>query len=135
MFKNAKWIHKLSKDSSESWNQSQFTGIVYEGVKYQNSSRLGWCYGDSSLGLSILKAGEYCENEEWIHYGNSICMKSTERNFDNAGLDEHGICHGYFGTMHIYNRLYDVTGNESYLEKRNIGIRQAWKIEILILMD
>lgn len=99
-------------------SQCQFPGIVYYNVEQQNSSKLGWCYGDSSIGLSIIKAGQYCKNEDWYHYGNEICLKSTERNLENAGLDEHGICHGYFGTMHIYNRLYKATNNNFYRERK-----------------
>ena len=106
--------------------KSQFCGIIYKGDEKQNSSRLGWCYGDSSLGLSILKAGVYSNNESWIDYGNKICLKSTERTIENSDLDEHGICHGYFGTMHIYNRLYEITKNINYLNRKeywyNIGM-------------
>lgn len=98
--------------------KSQFCGIVYKNEKQQNSSRLGWCYGDSSLGLAILKAGIYLENENWIDYGNKICLKSSERTIENSDLDEHGICHGYLGTMHIYNRLFMTTKNAIYLNRK-----------------
>jgi hypothetical protein len=66
------------------------------------------------LGLAILKAGIYSKNKNWLDFGNRICIKSTERTSENSGLDEHGICHGYFGTMHIYNRLYLETNDIKY---------------------
>jgi lantibiotic modifying enzyme len=106
---------------TESYTQiSQFCGIVNtEGNEKQNSSRLGWCYGDLGVGLSILKAGLCCDNPGWKNKGNSICLKTLERTVDNAYLDEHGVCHGYFGTMHMYNRIYNITKNTKFLEARN----------------
>lgn len=102
---------------------SLFNGIKYVGKKQQNSSRLGWCYGDLGVGFSILKAGTYCNNLAWVNKGNSICLKTLSRNIEDAGLDEHGICHGYFGTMHMYNRVYNFTGNPEYIR----GIKYWYK--------
>lgn len=108
-------------------NVAQFPGIIYNKTVQQNSSRLGWCYGDSSVALSIIKAGINCNNLEWFDYGNSIGLISTKRDFENAGLEEHGICHGYFGTMHIYNVLFKATNDINYRERakywKEIGMK------------
>lgn len=95
---------------------NHFDGIVYLKEKGISSRRLGWCYGDTSTGLAILKAGSHCCNEDWIDYGNQICLNSTKRTLESSFLEEHGLCHGYFGTMHIFNRLYKRTGKVEYLE-------------------
>jgi lantibiotic modifying enzyme len=96
-------------------------------------SRLGWCYGDLGVGLSILKAGKASNNIAWQEKGNEICSKTLKRNISNAGLDEHGICHGFLGAMHMYKKVYHITEHPKYLkaidywynlafEKRDFGI-------------
>lgn len=107
---------------------SLFSGIIYQGINKQNTSRLGWCYGDLSVGISILKAGILCKDASWVQYGNKICLNSTKRTFQDAGLEEHGICHGFLGAMHFYNRLYKETGDSAFLTKKeywyNIGMSE-----------
>ncbi|MDR6761953.1 lantibiotic modifying enzyme [Flavobacterium sp. 2755] len=97
---------------------SQFPPIFNLNSTSQEESRLGWCYGDSALGLCILKAAKYCKNESWYTFGEEICRKSAERKINESLLEEHGICHGYFGTMHIYNKLFENTGKSVYKEAK-----------------
>lgn len=118
---------KYLKNNQNTNGKSQFCGIVYSGAEKQSSSRLGWCYGDSSMGLSIIKAGIHCNNSEWVDYGNSVCIKSTERTLENSDLIEHGICHGYLGAMYIYTRLYKATKNLKYLERKEYWYNVAMK--------
>lgn len=106
---------------------NQFCGIVYEKKAKQSSSKLGWCYGDISVGLAIVKAGVNCNKNHLIDYGNQICLKSSERNIENAGLEEHGICHGYLGTSHIYNRLFAATKQQKYLQSKNYWYNVAFE--------
>lgn len=106
-------------------NLSQFTNIFKKNEIEQTPSRLGWCYGDTGVGLSIIKAGIYLDKNVWLNYGTEICLGSLERNFRNSGLHEHGICHGYLGACHIYNRLYYATNKREFLERKNYWYKIA----------
>jgi lantibiotic modifying enzyme len=106
-----KTIHNRQLDS-------QFPPIFNQNSTIQETSRLGWCYGDSALGLCILKAAKYCKNESWSSFGEEVCMISTNRKINNSFLEEHGICHGFFGAMHIYDKLFRNTEKNIYKEAR-----------------
>lgn len=99
-------------------HKSQFPPIFDQNNSSQETSRLGWCYGDSALGLCILKAAQYCGNKAWYDFGENICMRSTKRKIDESLLEEHGICHGYFGAMHIYGKLYKETQKNIYKDAK-----------------
>ncbi|GAB3729398.1 hypothetical protein GCM10027594_11480 [Hymenobacter agri] len=77
-------------------------------------SKLAWCYGDAGIALALLKAGKYCGKKEWILLANQVGEVACARTIDNADLREHSLCHGYLGTMHLFNRLYLATGKSSY---------------------
>ncbi|OIV40465.1 lanthionine synthetase C family protein [Flavobacterium johnsoniae] len=109
---------------------SQFPGIWDQNEQFQKVSRLGWCYGDTALGLAIVKAGKYCSNDQWTSFGEKICLKSATRDANNALLDEHGICHGYFGTMHLFNRLSETLENVIYKERK-----EYWFTEGMLKRD
>ncbi|WP_367867711.1 lanthionine synthetase C family protein [Pedobacter sp. WC2423] len=81
------------------------------GIGEPEPSRLGWCYGDLGVAIAILKAGQYCGNKAWIEKGKEIACMTLGRTGHMALLDEHGLCHGYLGTMHMYNRVFKATGD------------------------
>lgn len=82
-------------------------------------ARFGWCYGDLGISIALLKAGKYCGMADWIVMAKEIGAIACTRNVNNASLDEHSFCHGYLGTMHLFNRMYLATGETRYLRAMN----------------
>lgn len=106
---------------------SSYCGIYDKDSSIQATSKLGWCYGDTSVGISILKAGFQVNNSGWKELGNEICLKSANRSLEDAGLDDHGFCHGYFGAAHIYGRLYELTNEPIYVERKEYWLENAFQ--------
>lgn len=88
------------------------------GDEYEpTGSRLAWCYGDMGIGMSLLYAAQVTKNQEWEKIALDALEFSTLRRDprENAVVDA-GLCHGAAGLVHIYNRLYNITGKEIYKE-------------------
>ena len=81
----------------------------------KTSSLLGWCYGDLSSSLLFIKAGKQLELVELYQLGESIALKTLNRNKENENSDKASLCHGYSGIALIYMRLYQETNKKEFL--------------------
>jgi lantibiotic modifying enzyme len=80
-------------------------------------SRLAWCYGDLGVALSLWHTAKSAGNKEWEKIAAEVLLDSTSRKDvkENSVIDA-GLCHGAAGIMHIYNRAYQYTGNDTFKE-------------------
>lgn len=85
-------------------------------------TKLGWCYGDMSVGYSLLMISSLdgIERKDIKENALEILVSTTERtNLSDLRIVDAGLCHGTSGIAHIYNRLYHQT-NE--LKFRNAAL-------------
>lgn len=82
-----------------------------------NQSRLAWCYGDLGVGIALWQAAQNAANKEWEKIAFDTLLDSTARKDlkENAVIDA-GLCHGGAGLMHIYNRAYHYTADDTFKE-------------------
>ena len=77
--------------------------------------RLAWCYGDLGLGYILWQVAKIMENNEWEQVAMDVLLQTTSRKDPNqAGVIDAGFCHGSSGIAHVYNRLYQHTGNSLF---------------------
>jgi len=72
--------------------------------------RLAWCYGDPGLAAVLLLAGRLVGETAWAHEAVNLAVASTRRLPVHTGAVEASICHGTASLGHVYNRLYQATG-------------------------
>jgi lantibiotic biosynthesis protein len=75
------------------------------------SSRLAWCYGDLGIAASLLVAARALGEEGWQRQALEIARSAAQRTQETSGIVDAGICHGAAGAAHIFNRLYQETGD------------------------
>jgi lantibiotic modifying enzyme len=105
-------------------------------------SRVAWCYGELGLSLVLLAAGEALEDTLIHDQAIDIGLMASARRQDTGVVDA-GLCHGAAGNAHLFNRLYQATGLEEFLqaslfwlkmtldmrmEGQGIGGYQAWGV-------
>jgi lantibiotic modifying enzyme len=73
-------------------------------------SRAAWCYGDPGIAAALLYAARRVGNRTWEAEAIRIALKVASLPPESAGVRDAGICHGAAGLAHIYNRLYQATG-------------------------
>ncbi len=80
-------------------------------------SRLAWCYGDLGMGIALYQASQSMNNKEWEEAAlETLTHASKRRDLQKNALVDAGMCHGAAGIAHIFNRIYQHTGDENFKE-------------------
>jgi len=96
--------------------RSCFPSILSETVNYRNS-RLSWCYGDLGIACSLLRASDILNITEYRQIALDVLLNcSKRRDVKKEFVMDAGICHGAAGIAHIFNRVYQKTGNDAFKE-------------------
>ncbi len=78
------------------------------------SSRVAWCYGDLGIVAALLMAARSVGELEWEREAMEMARGVAARPPDEAGVVDACLCHGAAGVGHIFNRLFQATGDESF---------------------
>jgi lantibiotic modifying enzyme len=76
-------------------------------------ARSAWCYGDPGIAVALLCAGRALGNVSWEHEALQIARRAAARPPGQAGVLDAGLCHGAAGLGHVFNRMYQATGDPS----------------------
>jgi lantibiotic modifying enzyme len=79
-------------------------------------ARSAWCYGDPGIAAALLVAARAVARSDWAQIAIELGIRSTRRAFEETHVVDVGLCHGAVGLAHIYNRLYQTTGIETFAE-------------------
>src|SRR5262245_16707592 len=89
----------------------RFPSFVYPDSK-PAPSRLAWCYGDLGIAAALLSAARGAEVRSWEDQAIRIARSSAARPFETTRTIDASLCHGAAGNAHLFNRLYQATGDE-----------------------
>ena len=91
--------------------------------------RLAWCYGDLGMGSALLNASTVLGNKELEKWAMEVVRRSSkflEPGAQNRVVDGY-FCHGATGNFHMFNRLYQQTGEKVLLKAALICAKQAFR--------
>lgn len=93
-----------------------FTGWVLPGQPRPEHEgfRSAWCYGGLGVGAALVLAGRVAGNSDWLSEGIAICLAEAEVPVERSGVIDAGLCHGAAGNAHVFNRLFQTTGEERF---------------------
>jgi lantibiotic biosynthesis protein len=77
-------------------------------------SRLAWCYGDPGIAAALLVAARACREPAWEAYAIELGLQAAARPFSKTMVNDACICHGSAGLAHLFNRLYQETGEARF---------------------
>ncbi len=75
-------------------------------------ARLAWCYGDLGIAAALLSAARGASERSWEREAIRIARAAASRPFETTRAIDAGLCHGAAGNAHLFNRLYQDTGDE-----------------------
>lgn len=78
------------------------------------ASRLAWCYGDLGIAAALLTAARNVAEPGWEAAALAIAGHAAARGADRAGVVDAGLCHGSAGVAHLFNRIYQTSGDERF---------------------
>jgi lantibiotic modifying enzyme len=78
------------------------------------SCRSAWCYGDPGVAVALLTAARATGEPLWEREAIAIAGNDCARSIEDTGVVDAEVCHGAAGLGHVYNRLYQATGEEVF---------------------
>jgi hypothetical protein len=106
-------------------------------------ARLAWCYGDPGVATALLGAARSVGEPAWEFEALAIARRAARRPPEGAGVVDAGLCHGAAGLGHVFNRLFQATGEPWLAEAahfwltsvlalrrpgRGVGGYEAWRL-------
>lgn len=87
------------------------------------SFNCGWCYGNGSITLGLMKVAKYCGNIEEYEYYRKALLRILREPIEQYELYEPIICHGYASVLMIQMSAYFQTKDIRFLETldKNVG--------------
>jgi len=73
-------------------------------------ARCAWCYGDPGIAAALLMAARGVGDADWEQAAVALALRAAERPSSETGVVNACFCHGAAGLAHIYNRMYQATG-------------------------
>ncbi|QSQ18946.1 lanthionine synthetase C family protein [Pyxidicoccus parkwayensis] len=76
--------------------------------------RPAWCYGDPGIALTLHGIARAVGNADWEREALALCRESVERWSRTELVRDACLCHGAAGLAHLYNRLFQTTGERIF---------------------
>ncbi|NQZ12988.1 MAG: hypothetical protein HRT35_38070, partial [Algicola sp.] len=80
----------------------------------ENRSILGWCYGDLSLSLTLIRASKVLKDSQLHDQAIAIALSTLTRTIESEKNTPIALCHGAFGHALLYHILYLHTQVEAF---------------------
>ncbi|MEJ7598985.1 MAG: lanthionine synthetase C family protein [Kofleriaceae bacterium] len=91
---------------------SRFAPWIAVGVEgRRGGSRLGWCYGDLGVAAVLLRVARRVGEPAWEREAIAMARTQATRRDASTMVTDAGLCHGTAGIAHLFNRLYQATGD------------------------
>jgi lantibiotic biosynthesis protein len=78
------------------------------------STREAWCYGGLGLSVALFHAARLVKDERDEAQVLDVARLEAARPAAHSGVDDMCLCHGGGGNAHLYNRLYQATGEDVF---------------------
>lgn len=88
-------------------------------------SRQAWCYGDPGVAAALLLASRSVGEPEWEREALRIALHAASRPPETSGVVDAALCHGAAGLGHVYNRLFQASGEEPLREAAVYWLERA----------
>ncbi len=97
---------------------SEGSGVVFPnwiGPKVHDMPpRLAWCYGDFGVACALLAAARCAGKKTWEDAALVIAHRVDRRHREVSDIPYCGLCHGVAGGGHMFNRLFQATGERAF---------------------
>jgi lantibiotic modifying enzyme len=119
------WLLDSRLDGS--WNFPPMNGPEVQA----KPARLAWCYGTPGIAAVLLRAASAFERDDWHHAALQIGAWAASRPEHESGVVDAAFCHGSAGLGHVFNRLWQETGDEQFADAarawfgRALAVREA----------
>lgn len=75
------------------------------------TARVAWCYGDLGVAVAVMSAAIATGRDDWRSFAFALAHGMAARSFESSQVIDTGLCHGAAGVAHLFNRLFQATGD------------------------
>jgi lantibiotic modifying enzyme len=75
-----------------------------------SDQRIGWCRGDLGIAIALLAAARSLASDHLADHAVAVALAPLARGGGRWPVDA-SLCHGAAGLAHLYNRMYQATGD------------------------
>jgi lantibiotic modifying enzyme len=105
---------------------SCFPAVIPTGASRESGpSRVAWCYGDLGLSVALFWAARTIGRRDWESEALAIARGAAAREQGLRGVRDPGLCHGSAGNAHLFNRLWQATGDAVFQQAAIDGIKET----------
>ncbi|HMV49146.1 MAG TPA: lanthionine synthetase C family protein [Blastocatellia bacterium] len=76
--------------------------------------RIAWCYGALGAATAWLDAARCVGRADWQRDALALVRREARKPIAGSGIHDACLCHGTSGNAHIFNRVYQATGEDSF---------------------
>jgi hypothetical protein len=98
------WAHSLPTEAGRTFPLWTAPGIE------PSPARCAWCYGDPGIAAALLTAARGVGDVGWEQAAVALACRAAGRPASETGVADACFCHGAAGLAHLYNRMYQATG-------------------------
>jgi lantibiotic biosynthesis protein len=73
-------------------------------------ARAAWCYGDPGVALALMAAASAADRRDWEAAAIDVALVAARRPAETTLVQDASVCHGAAGLLHVFNRLYQASG-------------------------
>jgi hypothetical protein len=106
---------------------SVFPALLGPGIE-PAASRSAWCYGDPGIAAALLVAARSVAEPAWERRALATALRAAQRAPEEAGVVDAGLCHGAAGLGHLFNRMFQSTGEKRLGEAARFWLRRALEL-------
>jgi lantibiotic modifying enzyme len=78
---------------------------------FSGPARTAWCYGDAGAAVTLLVAGRALGVAGWEAEAITRARAAARWAAEGSGVTDAWLCHGSAGLAHVFNRIWQVTGD------------------------
>ena len=91
-------------------------------------TRLAWCTGDLGISVALLAAARHTGHRSAEREALALARRSAARREELAATRDACLCHGTAGIAHIFNRLFQATGEAAFGDAARFWIERTFTI-------
>ncbi|MBV9196635.1 MAG: lanthionine synthetase C family protein [Solirubrobacterales bacterium] len=101
--------------------------FVAEGAEL-GPARSAWCYGDPGVAAVLLVAAREARESAWEEIATGLAVRAAERPVETSGVTDAGFCHGSAGLGHLFNRMYQMTGERKLADAARFWLQRTLEV-------
>ncbi len=94
----------------------------------RRAARLAWCYGDAGIASALLLAARGAGRDDWQTAALAIARRAAARTLETSGVQDAMLCHGAAGVAHLFNRMFQATGEAWLAEAARRWFAQVFQM-------